>query len=255
MKAINTIQPNYQNINKSATKVASNTCPHGMPFGSCPVCSGGGGGSSVKKNQMSWNEGYGIWMSILAARKNTQLRKEFFQQSLMTDQAKHQLELANIFKFITAASAIQQFFSNLSKPINNLKQNIIKTINTINTIFSNVLNKINHILKDTTAKLQGVFNAISAFFGEQQKILKEFLNKGIENIKKLSFLKHAAKNLGMFLSQKAQQITNFVFEKLNKAKEAFNNLIKRMKNKAEKKKRKKNNEKNLKEQNNDNSTT
>ena len=50
-------------------------CPHGLPIGACPICSGMGGGS-IKKDrdkprvagEMSYNECMAEWMKILAAK-------------------------------------------------------------------------------------------------------------------------------------------------------------------------------------------
>ena len=59
----------------SITPISPNivqTCPHGLPAGACPVCSGMGGGGSAKKadpapkNEMSYAECYAIWMRMKA---------------------------------------------------------------------------------------------------------------------------------------------------------------------------------------------
>ncbi|MEI7474434.1 MAG: hypothetical protein WCK67_06600 [bacterium] len=242
MRVGNISPPTFQSVSMrtaSQPKISSSECPHGMPFGSCPACSGGGGGGGVaKKGQMSWNEGYGIWMSILSTRKNAEMRKEFFNQSLLADQTKNKLEISNTAKYLAAANSVLQSIKSFMQPLNNIKNAVASTMKEIQTIVTNLLSKASQVITDTQAKLTSALNAISAFLGEQQKILKEFLTKGLEVIKKLSFLKHAAENLGQFIAQKAKQITKHAFEKLNKAGELFNNLFKRLKKLAEKKRKK-----------------
>ena len=47
-------------VQTNSTRTGS--CPHGLPLGACPICSGGGGGTmrkadfSAKPGEMSWNE-------------------------------------------------------------------------------------------------------------------------------------------------------------------------------------------------------
>jgi hypothetical protein len=231
------ITPLFQNLSPKtafSSKVASGTCPHGMAPGSCAICSGsggGGGGGVSKKGEMSWNEGYGVWMSILSSKKNIEQRKEFFNQSLLMDQTKNKLEILNTAKFFASVNSMMQSFKSALQPLSNLKEAIASTIKELKTFTANVISKVSQFINDAQTKLTGVLNMISAFLGEQQKILKEFLNKGLENLKKLSFLKNAVVNFGQFVTHKAAQITKHVFEKLNKAKQVFNDLFKKMKTK------------------------
>ena len=56
------------------------TCPHGLPQGACPICSGMGGGMkkadfSAKPGEMSWNECAAIG-AFLKAQKMAKLQRE-----------------------------------------------------------------------------------------------------------------------------------------------------------------------------------
>lgn len=242
MKTGNISQPLSQSVKTASyPKTSLCTCPHGMSPGSCPICSGsgGGGGGAAKKNKMSWNEGFGIWMSILATRKNVQQRKEFFNQSLLVDQTKNRFELLNSARFFTAVNSMMKSFKSAIQPLSDLKNIISSTIKDVKIFTANLISKVSQFVNDLQAKLTGVINMISAFLGEQQKILKEFLNKALENLKKLSFLKHTAKKFGQLIAHKTAEITQHIFEKLNQAKKMFNDLFKKLKTNTEKNKKKK----------------
>lgn len=67
----------------SVTAVRSGLCPHGLPPGACPICSGMGGASnkvqtadfSAKAGEMSWNECAAIG-AFLKSLKNARLARE-----------------------------------------------------------------------------------------------------------------------------------------------------------------------------------
>ena len=59
-------------INNNVNTKPPGTCPHGLPVGACPICSGMGGGgakkadSTAKPGEMSWNECYAIGQMMKA---------------------------------------------------------------------------------------------------------------------------------------------------------------------------------------------
>ena len=100
------------------------TCPHGLPPGACPICSGmGGAGSkkadfSAKPGEMSWNQCAAIG-AFLKAQKNAQMQRQadiqsfaqnmkIFQNSLLAANQK----LANISGFF-----VKNTPAVISKPI------------------------------------------------------------------------------------------------------------------------------------------
>ena len=71
-------------------------CPHGLPNGACPICSGGMGGASQKKadfsakpGEMSWNECAAIGAMMRAAKMQKQLNAQA-QQNRMLQIVHHQ---------------------------------------------------------------------------------------------------------------------------------------------------------------------
>ena len=69
-------------------KTKIGTCPHGLPAGACPICSGmgGGGGSSRKTTkaagEMSWDECVAVGQMLKAQRLAQQKRDMAMQAQL-----------------------------------------------------------------------------------------------------------------------------------------------------------------------------
>ena len=81
-----------------SNNVGKATCPHGLPHGACPICSGGMGGASQKKadfsakpGEMSWNECAAIGAMMRAAKLQKELNFESCLHSLITLKSKKQL--------------------------------------------------------------------------------------------------------------------------------------------------------------------
>lgn len=66
-------------VHTNSAKIGS--CPHGLPQGACPICSGMGGTMqrkadfSAKAGEMSWNECAAIG-AFLKAQKNARIQRE-----------------------------------------------------------------------------------------------------------------------------------------------------------------------------------
>ena len=165
----------------SVTAVRSGLCPHGLPPGACPICSGMNGGSSnkvqtadfsAKPGEMSWNECAAIG-AFLKSLKNARLAREADYQS-------HLLNIAMFEKNMVKASQnlanfIQTLSGNaLTKPVAVLLQNVAMPIlQHIKNVPVNIMNTIATI----SQKLADISDKLTAIYGE----LKAAINKKVSD--------------------------------------------------------------------------
>ena len=150
------------------------SCPHGLPAGACPICSGmgGGGGGSAKKTdrpkgEMSWGECYAIWQQMLKAKDLAAQKKNDALQAQMQTPVNFSAKLANAALKIAAlaerlTSFVQKtqststimsktlaFAAKLAIPVLNVLQNVAiltqKTLNFIKEKFTDISDKLNAI--------------------------------------------------------------------------------------------------------------
>lgn len=164
------------------------TCPHGLPLGACPICSGMGGGGmkkadfSAKPGEMSWNECAAIG-AFLKAQQNAKLQKQqdaqtfaqnvqAFQNALMNSSQK----LANIAQFFTNNTPVI-----IAKPVNfvlnTVLGGIIRTIANIPTAISNTIQTIQQKLADISDKL-------TAMMGELKASIEKKISEAFKDLKK-----------------------------------------------------------------------
>lgn len=173
-------------------------CPHGLPIGACPICSGmGGGGSTQRKDkprvpgEMSYAECMAAWIKIQAA-KDAKIEAQI--QRLENAQAMHlqhrmlmgldkvAQKLDSIMQKIEQMPKILQIpvkiiINVIVKPILNLIAKIPQIINNIQTMILNIKNFISSV----TEKLASVFGEIKNFIGAKisqgfKKTIKSILN-------------------------------------------------------------------------------
>lgn len=168
-------------------------CPHGLPFGACPVCSGmgGGGAKTAKKteppkNQMSYGECYAVWMRMkaadrrkLEAENNIQRQAEFLQNSKqMLNQVSERLlsilnKIQNILP-LPLAGVFGATVNNILKPLLNIIQNFPNFVNNMSKFVQNIQREI-YIVAE---KLAGVFGEIKNFIQKQvSETFKKFTKK------------------------------------------------------------------------------
>lgn len=176
----------------SLTAIQSNnskigTCPHGLPQGACPICSGMGGGMkkadfSAKPGEMSWNECAAIG-AFLKAQKNARLQREqdaqnfannirAFQNALMNASQR----LANIGGFFT-----QNTPAIIARPVNfvlnTVLGGIVRTIANIPTTISNIIQTVQQKLADISDKL-------TAMIGELKASIEKKISESLKTLKK-----------------------------------------------------------------------
>lgn len=176
----------------SLTAIQSNnskigTCPHGLPQGACPICSGMSGGMkkadfSAKPGEMSWNECAAIG-AFLKAQKNARLQREqdaqnfannikAFQNTLMNASQR----LANIGGFFAQnTSAI------IARPVNFVLNTVLGGI--VRTI-ANIPSTISNIIQTVQQKLADISDKLTAMVGELKASIEKKISESLKTLKK-----------------------------------------------------------------------
>lgn len=172
-----------------ANTVNSGTCPHGLPYGACPICSGGMGGASQKKadfsakpGEMSWNECAAIGAMMRAAKLQKQLNAQAMENRLM--------QIANFEKTIMNTS--QKLAQIAAMITNNMPAVIAKPVNIIfNKVLIPMLNSVKdipvNIMKTLDSIKQKVFDIqdkLNAMFGELKNSVEKKISETLSNFKK-----------------------------------------------------------------------
>ena len=176
----------------SLTAIQSNnskigTCPHGLPQGACPICSGMGGGMkkadfSAKLGEMSWNECAAIG-AFLRAQKNARLQREqdaqnfannirAFQNALMNASQR----LANIGGFFT-----QNTPAIIARPVNFVLNTVLGGI--VRTI-ANIPTTISNIIQTVQQKLANISDKLTAMIGELKASIEKKISESLKTLKK-----------------------------------------------------------------------
>lgn len=176
----------------SLTAIQSNnskigTCPHGLPQGACPICSGMSGGMkkadfSAKPGEMSWNECAAIG-AFMKAQKNARLQREqdaqnfannikAFQNTLMNASQR----LANIGGFFT-----QNTPAIIARPVNFVLNTVLGGI--VRTI-ANIPSTISNIIQTVQQKLADISDKLTAMVGELKASIEKKISESLKTLKK-----------------------------------------------------------------------
>jgi ribosome-associated translation inhibitor RaiA len=163
--------------------VKAGLCPHGLPPGACPICSGMGGGSKVqtadfsaKPGEMSWNECAAIG-AFLKSLQNARMAKEADFQQRLINIAQFEANMAK------SAERLNQFIQTMSqnvftKPLAVVAQKVLLPIvQGMKNLPVNVLNTFANI----AGKLADISDKLTAVYGE----LKAAVNKKISDLAKV----------------------------------------------------------------------
>lgn len=174
----------------SAQGAKIGTCPHGLPPGACPICSGmgGGGGAAAKKADFSAKAGEMSWADCAAIGnmlKAQQLSKKQSEQSFQAQ--------------ILAAAAFEKGMANLAQKIANFAQNIqnIPAIisKPLGFVATKLLIPMINILKDIPLniqknlakfgeKLADISDKLNAVFGELKNSIEKKISDKLKDFKK-----------------------------------------------------------------------
>ena len=160
-------------------------CPHGLPAGACPICSGMAGGNSTTKRdtprnigEMTYNQCAAIG-AMLRAQKAARQRADANQQSFIQAMIQFNKNLENVHQ------RILEFASNISKtipviisaPINFVLTQIVVRI-------VNIIAVVPNVLANVAQKLVDIADKLAAVYGELKAAVSKSLSNLIGNIKK-----------------------------------------------------------------------
>ena len=166
-------------------------CPHGLPAGACPICSGMGGGGvkkadfSAKPGEMSWNECAAIGAFLRAQKAAQQAKEADFQAHIQALQA-FKNTMANASE---RAAQFAQMVQNslppiLAKPIAFVMNNIIaNSLNFISNLPTNIANFVQNTIQNIAQTLTDIASKLTAVYGELKAAISEKLSKPIQKFK------------------------------------------------------------------------
>lgn len=179
----------------SVNKPKVGTCPHGLPHGACPVCSGmggGGGGASRKVDrptgEMSWDECYAVWQQMLKAKDLAQQKRN--------DAAQAQMQTP--LNFTAKLNNMAQKIANLAEKLTNFAQKAQKTPTLMSKTLAvaaklaiPILNMLKNIplltqkaISFIQEKLADITDKLNAVFGELKNKIEEKISDRLKNFKK-----------------------------------------------------------------------
>lgn len=214
----------------SITATKTGGCPHGLPAGACPICSGMGGSTKVKTadfsakpGEMSWNECAAIG-AFLKSLKNAKLaRNADFQQRL--------LNIAQFEATLTkSVQQLNQFIQSMSKnaltkPLAFIAQKVLLPIlNRIKNLPVNIINTFINIAN----KLSDISDKLAAVFGE----MKLAVNKKISDFSKA--IKRKIKSIFEVFSAENDNDENEVMIAFEKHLDKLKNVLEKIADKLKK---------------------
>ena len=176
----------------SLTAIQSNnskigTCPHGLPQGACPICSGMSGGMkkadfSAKPGEMSWNECAAIG-AFLKAQKNARLQREQDAQNFANNIKAFQNTLMNVSKRL---ANIGGFFAQntpaiIARPVNFVLNTVLGGI--VRTI-ANIPSTISNIIQTVQQKLADISDKLTAMIGELKASIEKKISESLKTLEK-----------------------------------------------------------------------
>ena len=144
------------------------TCPHGLPQGACPICSGMGGGMkkadfSAKPGEMSWNECAAIG-AFLKAQKMAKLQREQDAQN-----------------FANNVRTFQNTPSIIAKPVNFVLNTVLGGIA---RGIANIPTTISNIIQTVQQKLADISDKLTAIIGELKTSIAKKISETFNSLKK-----------------------------------------------------------------------
>lgn len=168
--------------NTHSTKIG--TCPHGMPLGACPICSGMAGGNSTTKRdiprnvgEMTYNQCAAIG-AMLKAQKAAQQRNKISHQNYIQSLHQFQKVLDNIHqKILTLSLSIQSAMpAIIHTPVNFILTQLVRTIS--------IIAKIPDAVVGMFQKIVEISDKLAAVFGELKSAISNALSNLLKQTKK-----------------------------------------------------------------------
>ncbi len=163
----------------------TNTCPHGLPAGACPICNGSAGGRT-KRNSGEWSYAKcaAVGLEMRAAKARIEARKELLEEQFS---AAIKMQKA-IMNFVNKAQNMLLLIHSKLPPelqtvFNKLVSGIINPVLNLISKIPQTLEKIGEFMNDIKLKILAVAEKLNAILGE----IKNFIEKNItDRFKKLT---------------------------------------------------------------------
>ena len=232
-------------------KPSGGLCPHGLPPGACPICSGGMGSGSAKKadfsakpGEMSWNECAAIGAMLRAQKLRAQQNEQAYQNRLVTLAKFESQMMAITQKLAVIASQLAQTSSFIAKPAQILFNKVlIPLTNFIKNVPANIMKFANNIMN----KFTDIQDKLNAMFGELKNAIEKKISESLKDAKKKIFSLFGIYNPEKPEEEKAVDSSKRTFEartflhdvynKITKTLKSFDDVLKEKKKRKNKKKR------------------
>lgn len=161
--------------------LAPGSCPHGQPMGMCPSCGGGGGGGSkLRPGEMSWGEGAALWAAFKANKLRQQDQQAFFAFRMASQKAE------------SASPGVIVTFSPVF-------ESIVRVANWVQTLLLGkadgrpmggngqaglAAQALKNQILDRLQKLLPNPEALTSYWAEKDKLLKERLASALQRIRR-----------------------------------------------------------------------
>ncbi len=161
------------------------SCPHGLPAGACPICSGMAGGNSTTKRdiprnvgEMTYNQCAAIG-AMLRAQKAARQRAEANQQSFIQAMMQFNKNLEKIHQRILefASNITKTMPAIISAPTNFVLTQVVARI-------VSVIAAIPNILANVAQKFVDIADKLAAVYGELKAAVSKSLSNLMGSIKK-----------------------------------------------------------------------
>ena len=178
---------NVQNIN---SQIKAGQCPHGLPFGACPICSGAGGTSRksdrnyTRPGEMTYHECV-IMGNMLKARALAQKhhKKLLNQQQLNTKNFEATIEKISI----QINSIIESLSKNiLLKPVALIVKTTVLPILRLIQTTQNFIQNIKNFVFEITDKLNAIYGEAKAFIEKKVSEIVQVIKSKIKKLFKIS---------------------------------------------------------------------
>lgn len=165
------------------------TCPHGMPLGACPICSGMAGGNSTSKRDIPRNVGEMTYNQCAAIGAMLKAQKAARQSAKLAQQNHEQMLIEfqkNISKTHQRLTDFAAFMNNnfpkiIASPVNFLAVTVVG--NVLNFVKNFPLN-VGNFIHNFTQKFVDISDKIAAIYGEIENAVQEKFANFVSKLKK-----------------------------------------------------------------------
>lgn len=171
------------------SKAKIGSCPHGLPAGACPICSGaggGGGGSSKasKPGEWSFDQCYSVWQQMLRAKQHTADAKHEAQVQAQISLAQKMQEssqrIANLSQKLSDFVQSSKALPILGKPLILAAKIAIPILNVLKNIPLVAQKAITFVQE----KMANITDKLAAVFGELKNSTEKKISDKLKDFKK-----------------------------------------------------------------------